>query len=194
MPRLMFPRVRCHVVFSLLTLSTSTFISVGLFQSMSYDLETAEKAAYAPFFGFMGAAAAQVFTVLGAAYGTAKASVGITSMGVLRPELVMKSIIPVIMAGVIAIYGLVVGMVIQTKVKGAGYAIGIVGDAGVRGAAMQPRLFVGMILILIFAEKICTRTLLAIVCSLYNQLVEETTPLHVLANVIPSRTSVAKFL
>ena len=34
----------------------------------------------------------------------------------------------------------------------AGYAIGIVGDAGVRGTAQQPRLFVGMILILIFAE------------------------------------------
>ena len=34
----------------------------------------------------------------------------------------------------------------------AGYAIGMVGDAGVRGTAQQPRLFVGMILILIFAE------------------------------------------
>ena len=32
------------------------------------------------------------------------------------------------------------------------FAIGIVGDAGVRGTAQQPRLFVGMILILIFAE------------------------------------------
>ena len=34
----------------------------------------------------------------------------------------------------------------------AGYAVGIVGDAGVRGTAQQPRLYVGMILILIFAE------------------------------------------
>ena len=34
----------------------------------------------------------------------------------------------------------------------AGFAIGIVGGAGVRGTAQQPRLFVGMILILIFAE------------------------------------------
>lgn len=34
----------------------------------------------------------------------------------------------------------------------AGYAIGIAGDAGVRGTAQQPKLFVGMILILIFAE------------------------------------------
>ncbi|EAA58102.1 hypothetical protein AN6127.2 [Aspergillus nidulans FGSC A4] len=34
----------------------------------------------------------------------------------------------------------------------AGFAIGIVGDAGVRGTAQQPRLYVGMILVLIFAE------------------------------------------
>lgn len=34
----------------------------------------------------------------------------------------------------------------------AGYAIGVVGDAGVRAVAQQPRLYVGMILILIFAE------------------------------------------
>ena len=34
----------------------------------------------------------------------------------------------------------------------SGFAIGIVGDSGVRGTAQQPRLYVGMILILIFAE------------------------------------------
>lgn len=34
----------------------------------------------------------------------------------------------------------------------AGFAIGIVGDAGVRASAQQPKLFVAMILILIFAE------------------------------------------
>ena len=33
----------------------------------------------------------------------------------------------------------------------AGFAVGIVGDAGVRGTAQQPRFFTGMILILIFA-------------------------------------------
>jgi V-type H+-transporting ATPase proteolipid subunit len=48
----------------------------------------------------MGAAAAQIFTVFGAAYGTAKSAVGICSMGVMRPELIMKSVIPVIMAGI----------------------------------------------------------------------------------------------
>lgn len=34
----------------------------------------------------------------------------------------------------------------------SGIAIGVVGDAGVRGSARQPRLYVGMLLILIFAE------------------------------------------
>ena len=101
-------------------------------------------------------------------------------MGVTRPDLVMKSIIPVVMAGVLGIYGLIVAVLIATKIapeKGkyssfsgfahlaaglccglaglaAGVAIGIVGDAGVRATALQPRLFVAMILILIFAEAL----------------------------------------
>ncbi|KAI1285536.1 V-type proton ATPase 16 kDa proteolipid subunit [Halotydeus destructor] len=133
---------------------------------------------YGPFFGVMGAAAAMVFSSLGAAYGTAKSGTGIAAMSVMRPELIMKSIIPVVMAGIIAIYGLVVAAIVANGVKSAeegytlfkgfchlgaglsvglsglaaGFAIGIVGDAGVRGTAQQPRLFVGMILILIFAE------------------------------------------
>ena len=36
----------------------------------------------------------------------------------------------------------------------AGIAIGIVGDAGVRASAQQPKLYVGMVLILIFAEAL----------------------------------------
>jgi len=130
---------------------------------------------YAPFFGAMGCTSAIVFTCFGAAYGTAKSGVGICSMGVLRPDLIVKNIIPVIMAGIIGIYGLVVSVLISDGLTqrlalytgfiqlgaglsvglaglAAGFAIGIVGDAGVRGTAQQPRLFVGMILILIFAE------------------------------------------
>jgi V-type H+-transporting ATPase 16kDa proteolipid subunit len=40
--------------------------------------------------------------------------VGIASMGVLRPELVMKSIVPVIMAGVLGIYGLIIAVIVST--------------------------------------------------------------------------------
>lgn len=36
-------------------------------------------------------------------------------MGVMRPELIMKSIIPVVMAGIVAIYGLVVSVVISQQ-------------------------------------------------------------------------------
>jgi len=131
---------------------------------------------YTPFFGVMGATSAMVFSAFGAAYGTAKSGTGIAAMSVMRPDLIMKSIIPVVMAGIIAIYGLVVAVLITGNLEdkdytmfqsfvhlgaglsvglsglAAGFAIGIVGDAGVRGTAQQPKLYVGMILILIFAE------------------------------------------
>merc|ERR1712183_952943 len=127
-----------------------------------------------------GVTSAIVFANLGAAYGTAKSGVGISSMGVMRPDMVMRSIIPVVMAGVLGIYGLITAVIINGKITNlaggysqftafahlgagltvglsslaAGLAIGIVGDAGVRANAQQPRLFVGMILILIFAEAL----------------------------------------
>lgn len=62
----------------------------------------------------MGAMSALVFTVFGAAYGTAKSGVGISTMGVVKPELVMRAIIPVIFAGVVAIYGLIIAVIIST--------------------------------------------------------------------------------
>ena len=43
---------------------------------------------------------------LGGAYGTAMAGKGIMAMGVRSPDLLMKNIIPVVMAGVLGIYGL----------------------------------------------------------------------------------------
>ena len=49
---------------------------------------------------------------LGAAYGTAKSGVGVSSMGVMKPDLIMKSIIPVVMAGVLGIYGLIIAVII----------------------------------------------------------------------------------
>ncbi|CAI7601546.1 unnamed protein product [Penicillium viridicatum] len=130
---------------------------------------------YAPFFGALGCTSAIVFTCFGAAYGTAKAGVGVCSMAVLRPDLIVKNIVPIVMAGIIGIYGLVVSVLVANDLTqqlplytgfiqlgaglsvglaglAAGFAIGIVGDAGVRGTAQQPRLYVGMILILIFAE------------------------------------------
>merc|ERR1712070_1139972 len=105
--------------------------------------------ATAPFFGFIGAAAALVFSSMGAAYGTAKSGVGIAA---------------VVMAGVLGIYGFIISVLIAQKVAptdykmfdgyahlasglacglsglSAGMAIGVVGDSGVRANAQQPKL------------------------------------------------------
>ncbi len=54
---------------------------------------------------------------LGAAYGTAKSGVGICSMGVLKPDLIFKSIVPIIMAGILGIYGLIVAVILNGKGK-----------------------------------------------------------------------------
>ncbi|KAH3687018.1 hypothetical protein WICPIJ_001990 [Wickerhamomyces pijperi] len=167
-------------LFSCLKNSTINSSWSKLFKPSTMRLTTeysslAKASFYAPFFGAIGCASAIVFTCFGAAYGTAKSGVGICATSVLRPDLLVKNIVPVIMAGIIAIYGLVVSVLVSDSLKqgqalytgfiqlgaglsvglsglAAGFAIGIVGDAGVRGTAHQPRLFVGMILILIFAE------------------------------------------
>ena len=138
-------------------------------------MSTIDKNSY--FFGYMGIASALVFANLGAAFGTAKSGVGIMSMGVLKPDKIIKSVIPVIMAGILGIYGLIVGVILAQKIGDsydykqgyahlasglccglsslcAGLAIGIGGDAGVRALGQTDRIFVGMMLILIFSEAL----------------------------------------
>eukprot|EP00324_Dicrateria_rotunda_P007147 CAMPEP_0206154560 /NCGR_PEP_ID=MMETSP1474-20131121/1482_1 /ASSEMBLY_ACC=CAM_ASM_001110 /TAXON_ID=97495 /ORGANISM="Imantonia sp., Strain RCC918" /LENGTH=179 /DNA_ID=CAMNT_0053552843 /DNA_START=53 /DNA_END=589 /DNA_ORIENTATION=- len=145
--------------------------------------------AWAPALGFGGAAIALVMASIGSAWGTGKAGMGISAIGVARPEIVMKNIIPVVMAGVLGIYGLIIAVIIGNAVKvasagsvkslgysdysiytgyahlaagmccgfsglAAGIAIGVVGDAGVRAVAQQGKMYVGMVLILIFAEAL----------------------------------------
>ncbi|KAH7928386.1 V-type ATPase [Leucogyrophana mollusca] len=132
---------------------------------------------YAPFFGFAGVASAMIFSTVGAAFGTAKAGIGIAGLGSFKPELIMKSLVPVVMAGIIAVYGLVVSVLIAGALNptkdyplaagfvhlgagiscgmtgiAAGYAIGLVGDSCVRAYVHEQRVFVSMVLILIFAE------------------------------------------
>ena len=99
---------------------------------------------------------------VGAAYGTSKAGVGIMISGISSPDLVWKNLIPIIMAGVNGIYGLITAIVIMNQVVSpngnnmpiyslytgfahlaaglccglaglaSGMAIGLAGDAGVR--------------------------------------------------------------
>ncbi|WYZ39112.1 hypothetical protein EsH8_III_001026 [Colletotrichum jinshuiense] len=135
---------------------------------------------FAPFIGMAGIAAAMIFGCIGAAYGTAKAGIGIAGVGTFRPDLIMKCLIPVVMSGIIAVYSLVIAVLIAQDLTppgagsnyslfngfmhlacglsvgftglAAGYTIGIVGDKGVRSYMEQSRIFVGMVLILIFGE------------------------------------------
>jgi len=94
-------------------------------------------------------------------------------------DVLNQSLIPVVMSGIIAVYALVIAVLIAGDLNpppaqnyslfsgfmhlaaglsvglaglAAGYAIGIVGDMGVRSFMLQSRVFVGMVLILIFAE------------------------------------------
>ncbi|KAL2149821.1 hypothetical protein VTH82DRAFT_7497 [Thermothelomyces myriococcoides] len=136
---------------------------------------------FAPFIGMSGIAAAMIFGCAGAAYGTAKSGIGIAGVGTFRPDLIMKCLIPVVMSGIIAVYSLVISVLIAQDLNppahggsnyslfngfmhlacglsvgltglAAGYCIGIVGDKGVRSYMQQSRVFVGMVLILIFGE------------------------------------------
>merc|ERR1719330_264749 len=105
---------------------------------MSTEMETCP--ASAPFFGFMGVTSALVFANIGAAYGTAKSGVGISSMGVMNPGLVMRNIIPGAIEApsngnsVYSLYTgfahLAAGLCCGLSGLAAGMAIGIVGDAG----------------------------------------------------------------
>jgi len=132
------------------------------------------------FYGYMGITCALVFANLGAAYGTAKSGVGICAMGIMKPSSIIKGVIPVIMAGILGIYGLIVAIILGQKLSGenvyidikkgyqylgsglccgltslgAGIAIGIGGEAGVRALGQQDKVFVGMMLLLIFSEAL----------------------------------------
>lgn len=133
----------------------------------------------------MGIASALVFANLGAAYGTAKSGVGISSLGVIDSSKIYRALIPIIMAGILGIYGIIVSVLLSSNIGNisgdagatgdgfqqgykyfaaglccglsalaSGLAIGVAGDAGVRAFAQTDGIFVGMVLILIFAECI----------------------------------------
>jgi V-type H+-transporting ATPase 16kDa proteolipid subunit len=99
---------------------------------------------------------------MGAAYGTAKAGVGIMTTGISSPDLVWRNLIPIIMAGVNGIYGLITAIILISSIVtpdgdgsnkyslytgfahfasglccgltglGSGIAIGVAGDSSVR--------------------------------------------------------------
>ena len=184
---------------------------------------------YASCLGYLGVTSAVLFSNFGSAWGTWKSGVSIVHTGIRHPNSVMKNVIPIVMAGVIGIYGLIVAVILAESIpipiknaninggKGglnayslysslahlcaglcvglsglaAGGCIGIVGDAGVRavgyrasqislfpsssgdkvgydsipdaggsgaggdgGGDDQNKLFVGMLIMLIFSEAL----------------------------------------
>ena len=134
----------------------------------------------AALWGALGATVALVFANMGSAYGAAKAGVGVAHLAITAPEKIMRGIVPVVMAGILGIYGLIVAVIINGNIKteppgyssysgflhlgaglavglssmAAGLAIGIVGDTSVRAYGKQDKIFVAMILMLIFAEAL----------------------------------------
>ena len=65
----------------------------------------------------MGCANALIFAVAGAAYGTAKSSIGIANLGMVYPEKIFKALVPIIMAGILGIYGMIVAVLISNKAE-----------------------------------------------------------------------------
>ena len=69
------------------------------------------------FFGYMGITCALVLGNFGAAYGTAKSGVGVCSAVTVKPELLFKSIVPIVMAGILGIYGLFIAVLFNSDLK-----------------------------------------------------------------------------
>jgi len=118
---------------------------------------------YAAMFGYLGASSCMILSNWGSAWGTWRAGVGVCKMGVIYPQGVIKNIVPIVMAGVLGIYGLIVSVIITQSITtpdgtasntysifngyahlaaglccglsglAAGGTIGVIGDVGVQG-------------------------------------------------------------
>eukprot|EP01083_Nonionella_stella_P144020 448805_1 len=69
-------------------------------------------------FGYLGVSSAIIFSCLGAAYGTARAGAGLSSVGVRHPNIIMRNMIAVVMAGVLGIYGLIIAVILLQNIGG----------------------------------------------------------------------------
>jgi V-type H+-transporting ATPase proteolipid subunit len=131
--------------------------------------------AIAPLFAYLGIGAALAFTSIGSAYGTFRSAQGLFAVCVGHPYLIYRGLMPIIMAGIVGIYGLVAAIIVAPGMGfpyslyqsyatfagglsvgftglASGVCIGVAGDVAVRAMAEQPRLLMGAMLILIFGE------------------------------------------
>uniref|UniRef100_A0A915HJF7 V-type proton ATPase proteolipid subunit n=1 Tax=Romanomermis culicivorax TaxID=13658 RepID=A0A915HJF7_ROMCU len=134
---------------------------------------------YSILFGVIGGAVSIIFSACGAAYGTAKSMEGIVELGIKKPALIMRSIVPVVMAGILGINGLAVSVIIIGRLTSAGnyslyeglkcmgagiivgfcnfasgIAIGQLGDGGSRAMAYKPVVFTAFVAMQGFAMVI----------------------------------------
>ena len=117
--------------------------------------------------GYMGASICMILSSWGSAWGTWRAGLGICQMGVDHPKGVIKNIVPIVMAGVLGIYGLIVSVIITQAISSplagsgntystyngythlaaglccglsclaAGGTIGVLGEVGVKGFGLK---------------------------------------------------------
>lgn len=64
----------------------------------------------------MGASLCMILSSWGSAWGTWRAGLGVCNMGIDHPAGVIKNIVPIVMAGVLGIYGLIVSVIITQAV------------------------------------------------------------------------------
>jgi len=127
-----------------------------------------------------GQACSIVFSSIGAAYGTAKTGAAMGAAGLTNPASLTKLTLPVIMAGVLSIYGLITSLTINSRMGAfpdglplyisyahfaaglstglaslaAGLAIGVAGAGAIGSVAKQGSLFVVMLVVMIFSEAL----------------------------------------
>lgn len=173
----------------------------------------------------MGVMLCMVLSAWGSAWGTWRAGLGVCYMGVDHVQGIIKNIIPIVMAGVLGIYGLIVSVIVAQAIVppgdanqystytgythlaaglccgisclAAGGTIGILGDIGVRAVGIKAeggkkwhwetdeadfqedrgptntesanKLYVGMIIMLIFSEALALYGLIvALILSQHN--------------------------
>jgi len=131
--------------------------------------------------GTVGAALGLVFANFGAAYGIAQSFGGYLILGNTKgidQSMLIKGLVPAIMASVRGVYGLIVAILICLGIVnnqynlmkgfahmfaglsvgltglGSGYCMGIIGDVGMAAVARKPQLYVGVLLMLVFAEAL----------------------------------------
>lgn len=70
--------------------------------------------------GYLGASGCMILSSWGSAWGTWRAGLGVCHMGIDHPKGIIKNIVPIVMAGVLGIYGLIVSVIITQAISTPG--------------------------------------------------------------------------